>query len=179
VTVLILFATVEGQTRKIARFAEEVVRKAGLDIVLVDATDKAASVSFEGIDKVILAAPVHERRHPKTFEVLLAANRQAFAACSTLLISVSLNAAFPEGLEEAREYLTELEMRTGFEPDAEALVAGAVRSGSYDYFASEILRHVVLRGKDYDPGAGSHEFTDWTALRATISAFIAAPASSG
>ena len=177
-TVLILFETVEGQTRKIARFAEKEIRKAGQEVVLVDAADRTAPVSFEGVDKVILAASVHERRHPIAFEVFLAANRNELEALSTLLISVSLSAAFPDGLEEANEYLIELKMRTRFTPDVEALVAGAVRTSRYDYFATQVVRHVVLRGRDFDPGDGEHEFTDWKALETTLSEFLAADASS-
>jgi len=171
--VLIIFATIEGHTGKVARFAEDEVRKAGQEAVLVDAADQTATVSFEGIDKVILAAPVHERRHPKEFEMLLAAERRELEARKTLLISVSLSAAFPEGLEEAGEYVVEMKMRTGFTPDAEALVAGAVSSSRYDYFASQVVRHIVLRGRDYDPAAGEREFTDWDALRTEISKLLA------
>ena len=173
-TVMILFATVEGQTGKIARFVEKEVRRAGQEVVLVDVGEKMASVSYEGIDKVILAAPVHARRHPEPFEVFLVSDRRALANQSTLLISVSLSAAFPEGLEEAGEYLTELKMRTGFTPDAEALVAGAVRTNQYDYFAAQVVRHVVLRGRDFDPSADEHEFTNWQALATKLSEFLAA-----
>ncbi len=172
--VLILFATVEGQTGKIARLAEEEVRKAGHDAALIDVSDKTTSVSFDGVDKVILAAPVHERRHPRAFEVFLASNRKELEARGTLMLSVSLSAAFPEGRGEAQEYLTEMEMRTEFKPDKEALVAGAVRTSRYDYFASQVVRHVVLRDRDYTPGAEEHEFTDWNALARTVSGFLSA-----
>lgn len=176
--VLIVFATVEGQTRKIALFAEKELRTAGHDVALFNTSDKAAAVSFEGVDKVILAASVHERRHPATFEVFLAAHRDELKARSTLLLSVSLNASFPEGVEEAGEYVTEMEMRTKFTPDTKALIAGAVRTRNYDYFASQVVRHVVLRGRDYNPSDGEHEFTDWTQLKQILSAFTNADAPS-
>ncbi|WP_102109425.1 flavodoxin domain-containing protein [Oceaniglobus roseus] len=176
-TILILYATCEGQTHKIARFATDTLRAAGQEVALVDVTAKTAAVSLDGADAVILAAPVHERRHPEAFEVLLAARREELKEKRTLMLSVSLSAAFPEGLEEAQDYLTEMEMRTGFTPDAEALVAGAVKTGEYDYFASQLIRHVVLRGRPYDPARGAHEFTDWDALRETLASFLAsAPA---
>jgi menaquinone-dependent protoporphyrinogen oxidase len=170
--VLIIFGTVEGQTRKIGKFAADRLRKLGHEVSLVDAAEKFADVSLEGVDTVILAASVHERRHPKPFEVLLAAQSAELNALDTLLLSISLSAAFPEGLEEAMDYLVEMKMRTGIEPTAEALVAGAVKTGSYDYFASQVLRHVVLRGRDYDPSQGEHEFTDWDALAVTIDDFV-------
>jgi hypothetical protein len=57
---------------------------------------------------------VHERRHPKTFEVAIGAAKQDLARIPTLMMSVSLKAAFPEGLEEAQGYLTKMDLRTGF-----------------------------------------------------------------
>jgi menaquinone-dependent protoporphyrinogen oxidase len=171
-TVLIAFATIEGQTEKIARFAETEIRKAGHDVTLFDLSDETTSVSLDGVDLVILAGPVHERRHPEDFEVFLAGRRHDLEERRTLLLSVSLSAAFPESLDEANAYVEELEMRTGFTPDATALVAGAVRAGSYDYFQSQVVRHVVLRGHDYDPAEGEHEFTNWAALSSTIADFM-------
>jgi menaquinone-dependent protoporphyrinogen oxidase len=172
--VLVVFATLEGQTRKVARFVEQELVSAGHDVVLFDTAQKAEHVSFQGVDKVILAGSVHERRHPVTFEVFLAAHRHDLQPRDTLLLSVSLSAAFKEGLEDASDYVTEMEMRTRFRPDSEALVAGAVKTGEYDYFASQVLRHVVLRGRAYDPADGEHEFTDWPQLAGTLSQFMAA-----
>ena len=178
-TILIIFETVEGQTRKISHFVENESRKSGQDVVLVDTAKKTTSLSFVGVDKVILAAPVHERRHPKKFEIFIAENLHELVSRETMLISVSLKAAFPECLEEAQDFLVEMEMRTGLTPDVEALVAGAVRPSSYDYFATHIMRHVVLRGRDYVLDEGEHEFTDWKALATKLSKFLAAGTSSG
>ncbi len=177
--VMIAFATIEGQTGKIARFAESEVRKAGHDVVVVDVTDESVPVDFENINMVILAAPVHERRHPKKFELFLAAKRRDLEVRRTLLLSVSLSAAFPEGLEEANEYVVEMRMRTKFSPDREALVAGAVRTSHYDYFASQVVRHVVMRGRDYDADAGEHEFTDWQRLASSITEFLSEESAGG
>lgn len=171
-TVLIVHASIEGQTGKIADFVEAEVRKAGHEVARFDADEKTAPVFFDDVTKVILAAPVHERRHPETFEVFVSAHRADLQARPSLMLSVSLSAAFPEGMEEAQEYLTEMEMRTRFKATAEALVAGAVRTGSYDYFQSQVLRHVVLRDREYDAGGGPQEFTDWDALAAQVADFL-------
>ncbi|WP_324753256.1 flavodoxin domain-containing protein [Roseovarius sp. Pro17] len=169
--VLIIYATVEGQTFKIARFAAEHIKELGHEAVLANADDPT-KLDFESMDAVILAAPVHQRRHPKTFEALFEASRSALEQRKTLLMSVSLNAAFPEGLSEAKNYVSELKISTGFTPDVEMLVAGAVRIGEYDYFATQVIQHVVLRDRDYDLSAGEHEFTDWQAVSSEISKFL-------
>lgn len=170
--IVVLFETGEGQTRKIAGFIADQARRMGHTVALVDTSDKMAELSFASTDKVILAAPVHERRHPRTFEAAVSAARQDLATRPTLMISVSLKAAFPEGLDEAQDYLTEMKMRTGFEPTQEALVAGAVRTDSYDYFQRQIVRHVALDGHDVALTDGEREFTDWDALAEIVASFL-------
>ena len=170
--VLVIFASIEGQTAKIARFIESEIKAAGADVALEEVTDDGTPLSLEGFNSIILAASVHERRHPKPFEVLLAGQREELEKRNTLLISVSLKAAFEDGREEAQDYLDEMKMRTGFNPNREALVAGAVRSGSYDYYQSQVMRHVVLRGQEYDPAEGDKEFTDWKELSSMVRDFL-------
>ena len=169
---LVVYATIEGQTGKIAGFVQEETARTGATVALLDA-DKLDTASFEGVETVILAAPVHERRHPKGFEAFLIANQAELAARRTLLLSVSLSAAFPEGMGEAQEYVTEMTMRTGLDPDEVMLVPGAVRSGAYDYYSKQVLEHVVLRDRDFDPaGVDVYEFTDWDMLKAKLESFL-------
>lgn len=171
--VLIVYGTVEGHTGKIAQFVEQKAQAMGHDVVMVDTVRRRAEVALDDVDRVVLAASVHERRHPQEFEVFVTALRDQLNKRKTLMLSVSLSAAFDNGMEEAQDYLTEMKMRTDFTPDAEMLVAGAVKTGSYDYFESQIVRHVVLNDRDYDPGQGDHEFTDWNALEETLGSFLA------
>ncbi len=173
-TVMIIFATVEGQTGKIASFIADKVQASGRDVIMIDA-DGSDELSFEGVERVILAAPVHERRHPRLFEALLSGNTDELHALPTLLLSVSLSAAFEEGLAEAKDYLLEMEMRTGFTPTVDACIAGAVKSSSYDYFDSQIVHHVVLRDRNFDPNVKEHEFTDWPELAQKVAAFLSQP----
>lgn len=169
--VLVLYATIEGQTEKIARFVSEQLESMGHTAV-VENSDDMGALSFDDVDAAILAASVHQRRHPRSFEALLSGFKDELDALPTLLLSVSLNAAFPEGQEEAADYVTEMEMRTKFTPKDMALVAGAVRTTEYDYFAMQVIRHVVLRDREYT-GPGEHEFTDWQALATRLSDFMA------
>ncbi len=171
-TTLIAYGTIEGQTGKIAEFVKDLAEQAGEEVLLFDTGDKITDVSFDGVEKAILAASVHERRHPKPFEVFLSANRSRLEKLKTLLLSVSLSAAFPEGMDEAQDYADEMEMRTGLKPDDELLVAGAVKTERYDFYAMQVLRHVVLQGREFDSSETSHEFTDWKMLEAKVREFL-------
>ena len=136
-TVLIIYSTIEGQTGKIANFVADRVRDAGEEVRLLDA-DETEEAEFADVDKAVLAAPVHERRHPRAFEAFLTAHAKDLQARPTLLLSVSLNAAFPEGMEEALDYVTEMTMRTRLEPTATVLVPGAIRGGARSIIAPSL-----------------------------------------
>lgn len=171
-SVLVVYATIEGQTGKIAEFVENEITKSGTPVTLVNADD-VEEAEFDGVDSVVLAAPVHERRHPRGFEAFLVANKAELDSRRTLFLSVSLNAAFPEGRAESQEYVTEMTMRTKFTPDTTVLVPGAVRQAAYDYYSKQVLEHVILGNRDFDPSSGKdHEFTDWDVLRGNLVGFM-------
>jgi menaquinone-dependent protoporphyrinogen oxidase len=174
--VAIVYGTIEGQTGKVARFVSQHLKAKGHEVRMFDAKDHSVDIDIADAEKVILAGSVHERRHPEDFEVYLMAQRDALNAKESLLLSVSLSAAFKAGREEAQDYVTELSMRTGVDPTQVALVAGAVRSRKYDYFSSMVLRHVVLRDRPSIPADGTHEFTDWDQLRDAVDTFVGAAA---
>lgn len=171
-TVFVAFATVEGQTGKIAQFVSDEVRSLGRDVSVLD-VDQTASADFNGVQHVVLAASVHERRHPRSFEAFITASKEELKARRTMLLSVSLSAAFPEGMAEAEDYVVEMNMRTDLSPDVTLLVPGAVQKGAYDYYSQQVLKQVVLRDREFDPAKVSgHEFTDWEAIRSGLHAFL-------
>ena len=90
----------------------------------------------------------------------------------TLFISVSLSAAYPDGLPEAQAYVDTFLETTKWKPTQTAIVAGAVRYDEYDYFMEQIVRHVVLKDRDAADAHGDHEFTDWDELARTIDGFL-------
>ena len=57
--ILLVYATVEGQTRKIATHVAERLSGSGHDITLIDATNAKAAPAADSFDASILLAPVH------------------------------------------------------------------------------------------------------------------------
>ena len=169
--VLVIYASVEGQTAKIAGFVAEEITGLGHEVELVNADD-SVEISLDGVEAVVLAGSVHQRRHTRNFEAMLSVQAADLKEIRTLLLSVSLNAAFPEGLDEAQEYVGDMLMRTGLAPDRTVLVGGALRIAQYDYFAMQVVRHVVMRNRPFDPSQTVHEFTDWGAVAKEVRAFL-------
>ena len=171
-TTLIAYSTTEGHSAKIALFAADQLAKERHVSEVFDLDDSRSRIDLAKFKRVILAGSVHERRHAPALETFMQAQREALTARPVLLLSVSLSAAFDQGMEEAEDYVIETKMRTRYAPSDVVLVAGAVKPNSYDYFAQQVVKFVVLKDRVYEMGTDDHEFTDWSALAERLHHFV-------
>jgi menaquinone-dependent protoporphyrinogen oxidase len=168
--VLIAFATTEGQTRKIATRVSDRLSELGHRTDVVD-TSAFEQPSVSRYDKIFVMGSVHQERHQEALEVFVMASLAELQQRPSLFISVSLSAAFPEGAPDAVRYIDTFLKTTGWQPSRALPVAGALRNTEYDYFKAQIVRHVVLKGREPLPRS-DYEFTDWDALLGTVEAFL-------
>src|SRR5690242_19834360 len=103
--VLVAYATTEGQTKKIASFVASKLEGIGHQVSLQDSSAYFKGLKMEKFDRIILAGSVHENQHQEVLGSFIAAHRSVLAAKRTLLLSVSLSAAFDATREEAEEYV--------------------------------------------------------------------------
>jgi menaquinone-dependent protoporphyrinogen oxidase len=181
---LIAYGTSEGQTRKIAEAAAVHLHDLGHDGHLFDTAssrryghqfDTVSSpmdLHMDSYDRIVVAGSVHHRRHQESVEVFIMANFSELQKKPTLFLSVSLSAAFAEGMKEAWSYVRAFLASTGWKPTRSVVVAGALRYAEYDYFKQQIIEHIVLKGRASDAPVGDYEFTDWKALFRVIDAFV-------
>jgi len=172
-THLIVYDTVEGHTRKIASEISNQITATGKTARLFNAETPIGDLSIADFSSCIIAAPVHQKRHPDAIVDFVRANVDALNEMPSAFVSVSLAAAFPDGADDAREFVDHLLQRTGWTPNAIHYAAGAVHCKEYDYFTEQILRHVVLRGHEDVDLTGDQVFTDWAALNTFVADFLA------
>jgi menaquinone-dependent protoporphyrinogen oxidase len=170
----VAYATTEGQTKKIAKFAASRLEGMGHEVSLQDASDYLSSLNIEGFDRIILAGSVHEEQHQEVFGSFIVAHKLALANKKTLFLSVSLSAAFEETLAEAEGYAKNLFEDLDWHPDKYLLVAGAIKHGSYGYYQEMIIQHNVLPKRPIEKPEEDHEFTDWASLDKAIVDFARA-----
>ncbi len=171
-TLLVLYASVEGHTRKIADFVQTCAEGLGHRVRLIDVGVKGATADFDDADQVILAASVHRKRHPDEFEKFVRTHKDALEAHRTLFLSISLCAGYPEGLEEARTYVEDMSARTGFAPSADMLVGGALQFAKYADYEAWVVRFIAVGMKRHEELEEDRELTHWDALKARVSEFL-------
>jgi menaquinone-dependent protoporphyrinogen oxidase len=171
--ILIAYGTTEGQTQKIAKAVAARVQELGHDAHLCD-TASLEAIDVVAYDKIVVAASVHHERHQESVEVFVMASLAELRKKPTLFLSVSLSAAFPEGVSDAQRYADAFLHSTGWKPTTYLLVAGALRYDEYDYFKAQIIQHVVLKCREVEGAKGDYEFTNWENLFQAVDSFIRA-----
>lgn len=175
--ILILYATTEGQTRKIARRAAAHLSAQGRSVELVPAAE-IAQIEPRTYDGAILMASIHAGRYQPDFLSAVLRNAEALARLPNAFVSVSLSAASddPEDHEAIAECVRKMQAETGWTPKQVEHVAGAFRFTQYDFLKSWAMRWIAARKHpDVDTG-GDTEYTDWDALYRFLDGFAATAA---
>lgn len=174
-TVLIVYGTTEGQTRKIAEFMAERVRRHGHEVEIHDATAVPARLDVGASAAVIVAGSLHMGRHQGALEHFVRHHHATLDRLPGAFVSVSLAAAGDaEDRRDAQGCADQFLGATGWRPTRTHLVAGAFRYTQYDFFKRWIMRRIAReKGMSTDT---SHdlELTDWDDLARFVDDFVAA-----
>lgn len=168
--ILICYATVEGQTRKIARFCADQLVSRGHSVEVLSAAD-ADGVTMALFDAAILAGSVHMGKLQEALGDMAREHASELNRMPTLLLQVSLAAAGDDHKE--RLELGDIAVRfcndAGWTPGDIVHVAGAFRFTQYDFLKSWAMRWIASqKGEDVDPHSDT-EYTDWEALAKRLS----------
>ncbi len=162
--VLVVYGTMEGQTRKIGERIVERIREHGSDAQLFDSTSLPNDLDVGAYDAVVVAASVHQHRHQASVVHFVRANLEQLRAKPTTFVSVSLATVLEEDQPEAQEYVDQFLAETGWHPTETVLAAGALLYTEYDFFKRQIMKLIVWKGGGPTDASRDYEFTDWEAL---------------
>jgi menaquinone-dependent protoporphyrinogen oxidase len=172
--ILILYGTVEGQTRKIAGHIGNTLEKAGHDVLLIDATGEGDLPEPARFDAIIVSAPVHAGMFPHPLRRMIKKNAEKLMARPGAFISVSLAAVSDDNgeIDEIAEYVNRMSAETGWWPVMMHHAAGALKYLEYDFFRRWIMKRIVAKEGGPTDTTRDYEFTDWDALDDFVSGFV-------
>ena len=172
---LILYGTTEGQTRKVADFIADRLRKLGDQVTLAEAADALRDLRPNEYDTAILAASLHAGFYQEPLVKFAHTHHACLNQMSSAFISVSLSAAGrdPDDLKGIAECADRFKQETGWTPAEVHHVAGAFRFTEYDFFKRWVMRLIAWE-KGVKIGASQElELTDWDALAKVADTFHA------
>lgn len=172
---LILYATREGHTARIARHLEAVMWKRGLPANLAEVRHLPENFHLADYGGAILAASVHAQKHEKEMVEFVQYYREDLEKLPTVFLSVSLaeaGAEDPDAPPEkrakaaagAQAMIDAFLAETKWHPSKIRAVAGALLYTKYNFFIRLLMKRIAkAAGGDTDTSR-DYDYTDWAAL---------------
>jgi len=168
--ILILYATKEGQTEKVASQIAKHLENAGGFVQLVNVEDKQAitNIEFDAFDLLAFGASMHAGGLERELVNYINERREAIELKERSFFLVLLSAATKNSevretsLQDARRKMAE-QLRTTFE-DTE-MIAGALMYSEYSLPMKWIMKRIAGKtGGDTDTSR-NYEYTDWDQVK--------------
>jgi len=175
-SVLVVYGTTEGQTRKIAEYIADNLKERGVEFDLVDSATASATLTQPVYVAAIACGSLHQHKFQDALVQFLRENKAWLDGIPTAFVSVSLAAALKDeqSRAELREVVEAFYRDTGWTPAITRHVAGALRYSHYDYFKRLIMKLIAKhQGGDTDTSR-DHEYTDWDDLKHFVEEFVTA-----
>ena len=164
-SILILYATTEGQTARIAERIAQILRDSGHAAEACPAKQARTDLDPAKYDGVIVGASIHYGRHPGYLGPLMRSHRAALEARPGAFFSVSLSGGGPGAKPKAaRRYLEVFLRQVGWHPQQTATFAGALPFSKYGAFKRMLMILFVGFGGGDTDTSRDYEYTDWDAV---------------
>lgn len=173
--IAVVFASRNGQTRKIAHHLERRLNDAGKQVQTIDLSTFGSRELAPETDGVIVGGPVYIGHFPRKLVRWIRRHHEAMHDKATAFFSVSLNAA--DSREESRaadnQLLQKLTDAAGWVPAFLASFAGAINYREYSWPIRRVMvNRAQSAGGPTDTGQ-DYEFTDWKTVDRFLEDFLA------
>ncbi len=175
-TVLVVYGTTEGQTRKVAEFIANALQERGAKVELLDSASASAAQVQPFFAAAVVCGSLHRHRYQASLLRFVKDNAAWLVGIPSAFIAVSLTAvlADDESREELREAADAFFRKTGWTPAITRHVAGALRYTQYDYFKRLLMKLIARQRGGATDTTQDREYTDWDDLAHFVDEFLAA-----
>ncbi len=179
--VLVVYGSTDGQTRRIAERMTAVLVSQGLEAEIVDSAKAPADLAPGDFDAALVLGSVRMGKHQQALADFVGKFRVELDAIPNAFISVSLSAGRnkPSAQREVAKTFQHFIDRTGWRPNAQVAVAGALPYSRYSLRIRLVMKFISwMTGGDTDTSR-DYEYTDWESVedfaRRFASALVQAP----
>jgi len=176
--VLILFATREGQTEKIARRMTAVLEAKGHRVDLRDVDRASRALDLRRYQAIFVGSPIRVGSYLPSVVRFVQAQRDSLNHVPSAFFSVSLAVAphrgprKSDGRAETMRAVEKFTRKTGWTPRRIELLAGALPYSKYNFLTRFVMRRIsAAAGGDTDTSR-DYEYTDWDAVDRFTSEFV-------
>jgi menaquinone-dependent protoporphyrinogen oxidase len=168
---LIVYGTTEGQTRKIARYMEDVLQDAGHKVTIADASDEPPSP--ENYDAILIGASIYIHKYQSAVTHYINHHVAALNKMPGAFFSVCLAVAsdMEEEHREAQRIANDFLDQTKWKPLMVTHIAGALKYTKYDFFKRLLMKMIAKREGRTTDTSQDYEYTNWIAVKKFVNEF--------
>jgi len=159
--ILIIYATTDGQTRKISQRLQQVIEQHTHQVTAAPIED-AARLDLASFDKIVIGASIRYGKHSPLITGFIEKNRALLESRPNAFFSVNVVARKPEKCRpEDNPYLQKFLRRISWTPRELAVFAGKIDYPSYRPIDRFMIRLIMWMTKGPTDPMAVIEFTDW------------------
>jgi menaquinone-dependent protoporphyrinogen oxidase len=165
-TVLVVYGSHDGQTRKIAEWIATVIRARGHLVELLDAAHASQDRDLSRFQAILIGSPIRAQGYLRPVVRFIQSHRTTLDTLPTLFFSVGLAlvSKVHDGRAQTMRVVEKLVAETGWRPRRVELVAGALLYTRYNFLVRFVMRRISRKeGGDTDTSR-DYEYTDWSAV---------------
>ena len=181
--ILVLYATREGHTRRIAEHLAATLTAHQLSPDVIDAAQIPRGFSLENYSAAVVSASVHLGKHESEMTKFVKRHLAELQKIPTAFLSVSLSEA---GVEDemasaekraragadVKRTIDAFLAQTSWRPSHVNAVAGALMYRRYNFAVRWMMKRIARQAGAPTDTSRDHEFTDFAALDQTINEFV-------
>lgn len=164
--VLILYGSLEGQTKKIAERLAKIIRDKGHQATTQSGEHLPADFSVEYFDTVIIGGSIHMGKYPPYLNKFVVTHRDWLNSVPSAFFTVcmAVNSANEKSREEAKHYGDKFMTQTEWTPGLTQIFAGAVKYTQYNFVTRFIMKMISRKEGGNTDTSRDHEYTDWDSV---------------
>jgi menaquinone-dependent protoporphyrinogen oxidase len=171
----VLYATREGQTRRIAERVAQDLRARRFDVEFKNLRDDDDAIHPSDYSAVVLAASVHAGGHEREMVKFVKKHRAELEQLPTAFLSVTLSEAGAEMSsktpEERARFSADVHKvidkffeETGWRPERVKPVAGALMYSKYNPLVRFVMKRIAKKAGAATDTSLDYEYTDWVGI---------------
>ena len=164
-TILLLYASVDGQTKKISNFLNEQLQQEGKHVSLYEVGDFDGKL--ETFDMIIIGSSIRYGVHHKTIIDFINEHKEALDTHKTAFFSVNLVARKPEKNQaDTNPYVIKFFKEITWRPTLVEVFAGKLDYKKYPFFDRIMIQLIMWMTKGPTDRNAKIEYTDWDRVKA-------------
>ncbi|ABV34640.1 Protoporphyrinogen oxidase [Shewanella sediminis HAW-EB3] len=168
---LIIYSTVDGQTKSICELVQGINEGAG-DSVTLASLDEAKLLNLADFDKILIGASIRYGKHRPELYQYINHHHAVLSAKQNAFFTVNVVARKPEkNTPETNPYMKKFLELSLWKPQQLAVFAGKIDYPSYRFFDKTMIRLIMWITKGPTDTSGTYEFTDWEQVEEFAKAF--------